>query len=312
MAKGKCQMSNGLRARPPFHLPFAICLLTFSILPLSGCVPKHAAERHVYVGPTETISEVVQAVNQNNRRLPSLWAKGYFEANIVDQGRKHFVNGEVTQLYRQPNELRLVATKDIAGRIFEVGNNRERYWLTVKGDVDTMWWGSYDENGNTAADTRQMPIQPQLLIEVLGVGPIDEDLTRAPFPVMRFNNDADAYMFVWNVRVPDRFVAQREVWYDRQTKLPVKVLLFDPNGRVVLRADLSKHGPVEVEGTPQNEWPKVATNYRLYFPDTGTSMTFELSDLALQRRGAPNDRSFAFPNEPGVGHVVQVDQQANR
>ena len=183
---------------------------------------------------------------------------------------------------------------------------------TVKGDADTMWWGSYDENGNTSADTRQMPIQPQLLLEVLGVGVIDEDLTRQPFPVMRFNNDADAYMFVWNVRVPDRFVAQKEVWYDRQTKLPMKVLLFDANGRVVLRADLSKHQPVEVEGAPKEEWPKVATNCRLYFPDSGTSMMFELNDLSLRHGGAPNDRSFVFPNEPGVNHVVQVDRQADQ
>jgi len=58
---------------------------------------------------------------------------------------------------------------------------------------------------------------------------------------------------VWNVRVPDRYVAQKEVWYDRKTKLPIKVLLFDPNGRVVLRADLSKHKPVQaqqVQGQP--------------------------------------------------------------
>jgi hypothetical protein len=301
---------------PHFHLPFAICLLTFSILLSSGCVPKRANERRVYIGPTETISEVVQAVNANNRRLPTLWSSGYFEADIMDKGRRHYVNGDITLLYRQPGEMRLVAKKDIAGAIFEVGNNRQRYWLTVKGDVDTMWWGSYDENGNSSPDARQMPIQPQLLMEVLGVGMIDEDLARQPFPVMRFNNDADVYMFVWNVRVPDRYVAQKEVWYDRKTKLPTKVLLFDENGRVVLRADLSKHQPVEVEGSGRNEWPMVATNYRLYFPDSGTSMTFELNHLALQRETrrvkVPNDSSFAFPSEPGVNHVVQVDKEADR
>src|SRR4051794_27754120 len=99
MAKGKCQMSNGLRAVTPFHLPLSICLLTFSIFPSSGCVPKHATERHVYVGPTETISEVVQSINANNQRLPSLWSKGYFEADIMDRGTRHFVNGDITQLY---------------------------------------------------------------------------------------------------------------------------------------------------------------------------------------------------------------------
>jgi len=294
-------------------------LLVISLLLTFGCVPKQPNERHVYIGPTETISEVAHSVNQNNRRLPTLWASGYFEADIMDQGRRHYVNGDITLLYRQPNEMRLVAKKDIAGTIFEVGNNQQRYWLTVKGDADTMWWGSYDEDGNTTADTRKMPIQPQLLLEVLGVGVIDEDLTRQPFPVMRFNNDADAYMFVWNVRVPDRYVAQKEVWYDRKTKLPIKVLLFDPNGRVVLRADLSKHKPVQVQqvqGAGEAEQPTVASVYRLYFPDNGTSMMFELNNLELQHEmravKVPNDKSFAFPNELGVDHVVQVDKQADR
>ena len=67
---------------------------------------------------------------------------------------------------------------------------------------------------------------------------------------MRFNNDADAYMFLWNVKLPDRWAVQKEIWYDRATLLPKLVLLFDENGRVVLRAYLSNYKSVEVANVP--------------------------------------------------------------
>ena len=50
---------------------------------------------------------------------------------------------------------------------------------------------------------------------------------------MRFNNDAWAYMLVWNKPLRDRWAAEKEVWYDIVTKLPKLVLLFDANGRVL-------------------------------------------------------------------------------
>jgi hypothetical protein len=48
---------------------------------------------------------------------------------------------------------------------------------------------------------------------------IPTNFLQQPSPVMLFNNDYDAYMILWTVMLPDRWVAQREIWYDRKTKL---------------------------------------------------------------------------------------------
>jgi hypothetical protein len=257
------------------------------------------------------MNSVVAAINANNSRVPTLWAKGYFEANLVDRGRRQFVNGDINLIYRQPGDMRLVAKKDVAGPVFEVGSNAERYWLIVKGDVDTMWHGRHD--ASPSSSSKELPIQPELMLEVLGVSTIDPNFKQPPVPVMRFNNDSDTYTFVWNAPLPDRWVATKEVWYDRATKLPVKVVLFDANGRVVLRANLSNHKPVGDGGA---DAPKVATGYKLYFPDSGTTMSFELNELALQRgqgdKAVPNDRSFLFPREPGVNRIIDVDSADER
>ncbi|GIW75248.1 MAG: hypothetical protein KatS3mg104_0311 [Phycisphaerae bacterium] len=68
-----------------------------------------------------------------------------------------------------------------------------------------------------------LPVRPDLMAEVLGVGPINSDLLKEPFPVVRFNNDQRAYMLTWQVLLSDRWVVQKEVWYDVQT-------LFTPIG----------------------------------------------------------------------------------
>ncbi len=53
-----------------------------------------------------------------------------------------------------------------------------------------------------------------MVLEVLGVGMIGSNFLAPPAPVMRFNNDTHAYMFVWSVPLADRWAAQKEIWYD--------------------------------------------------------------------------------------------------
>lgn len=274
---------------------------------LAGCPPKPPPPQ-AYYGPTEPIDVVIRSINDNNRQIPTVWASGTFEARIGDeQGRKHFVNGMVTLVHEKPVGLRVVGNKELVGTLFEIGSNEERFWLIAGGDVDTMWHGSYA----AAVSSGGIPIRPELVIEVLGIGHIDTNLRREPFPVLRFNNDADAYMIVWHVGLPDRLVAQKEVWYDRQTKHPKLVLLFDEHGRIILRAYLDRFQPVEIDGVPEEDRPVMATRYDLFFPESGSTLRLDLEQLKLKNDGAPNERSFRFPTAQldRVGKVISLDER---
>ena len=99
--------------------------------------------------------------------------------------------------------------------------------------------------------------------------------------------------------------AEKEVWYDVQTKLPKLVLLFDANGRVILRAYLSE--PKDVEGTAA----KMQSKYDLYFPESKSQMSFQLTEIKEsiiinERVKIPNPGSFAFPEEPGVKKQIEI------
>ncbi len=308
---------RGERARR-LLLFLALCLLPW--LTVSGCVqPKRNIQtRPPWYGPTESMSEVVSQINRNNRAITSLWAAHDFEADILDdQGRSHFVNGDGTLLFARPFNVRLLGDKPVVGRVFDIGANADRYWLLLPEQVRTMWWGWFEHVGKPCV--QELPIRPDLLLEVLGIGEIGPDLLAEPAPVMRFNNDAHAYMFIWVFAAPDRLIAQKEVWYDRETKLPRLVLLFDSDGRILLRAYLSEHAPVESPGVPRENWPQVATRYELFFPQpgrtpdqagpVGSTLRFTLRNPALSRRGFPRPASFSFPDNPPIPreNVIQVD-----
>jgi hypothetical protein len=276
---------------------------------LLGCRAPSPAP---YYGPTEPLNQLVARINANNQQVPTLHGEGHFDASFKTEGKPRSVQGELTLNYSYPRSLSFIGKDLVLGRILEVGSNDSRYWVVAgpRGDERTrMWWGAYKNINRVKSN--DLPVQPDALIEVLGVQPIETDFLQPAAPVLRFNNDADAYMIVWSIPLQDRWAAQKEIWYDRKTKLPTLVLLFDKDGRIMLRAYLLNHQPVEVAGTPKDRWPKVATEYRLFFPDSGSTVRFYLKDaLALKKGSVPNARTFAFPVDiDAIPHVIELDEQ---
>ncbi len=285
---------------------------SLALLLLAGCVTR---PKPGYYGPTDPMATVVNEVNANNILLPTLFAHHYTEANIRDpqKNKTTFINAGGDLFVRKPHELLMRGKKDLAGLIFELGSTEDRYWLTVFAGEDTMWWGWHRNDGKDCV--RQIPFRPDLLGEVLGINAINTSFTQPPVPVMRFNNDLDVYMIVWQAALPGRWYAEKEVWYERQTKRPVKVLLFDRGGRIVLRADLTQHQQVAVSDAPKEHWPWIATAYDLFFPETQSTMSIKLSDPALtSKSGHPKPGTIRFPEDSGVpaNHVIQIDKDCEK
>ncbi|HSV14487.1 MAG TPA: hypothetical protein VLI90_09515 [Tepidisphaeraceae bacterium] len=283
-------------------------LLLFAAALLPACRRPEPSPAKVYTGPTQPMVEVVQAINANNIKVPSIWAQLEYNATIVDKerGTSNVVSGDGSLLYRRPMSLLLRGQKDVAGTIFTIGSNDTEFWMIVTAGADTTWWGHYANIEKPCC--RKIPVRPDLVLAVLGVGLFDVDFLESPVPVMRFNNDADCYMFVWNIKRSDRWTAQKEIWFDRATKQPRRVYLFDENGRVILRAYLRNHGPLEVPGMPRDQWPQVARHYELYFPDEGSRMTFDFTNAATEHNGSPRPAAFHRPEEPGTKEVIQIDR----
>jgi hypothetical protein len=283
---------------------------------LSGCCCHPTPpEHHDYIGPTDPMDIVIRDINRNSSRIPTLWTALNFTANIIDPN-KHTataVSGDGILMYSRPNSLLVTCDKDVAGQVFQLGSNNDQFWVKIRssGDAFNYWWGHYANLGKPCC--RAIPIRPDMVLEVLGVGVYRSNFLQMPAPVMRFDNSADAYIFDINQPVGDRWETQEEIWYDRQTKLPVKVLLYEADGRVALKADLSQQTPVVSDGVSSEQSPQIARHYDLFFPDTGTKMTLDfLNDPEIQhkaRRGLlPNAGSFHRPEKGDGDNEIQIDK----
>ncbi len=226
------------------------------------------------------------------------------------------VAGDGSLLYARPIALRLVGTKDIAGEVFQLGSNGKEFWVKIRSGSSSynFWWGHYSNLGQPGC--QPIPIRPDMVVHVLGIGLYQPNFLEEPVPVMRFDNEHDVYVFDRNVRSADRWETQEEIWYDRATKLPVRVLIYGNDGRVALKANLSDYVPIELVDVPTDQSPKVARKYDLLFPDNGTQISFTFLNPALvhkmRRVSLPNAGSFTFtlPDDPNI-KVIQIDANCN-
>ena len=299
---------------PPFDVGRSLaCLTLVAVLALAACNGPKAPSTAPYVRPEQTLSlaELIERINSANAQIRSLYLESEggagFEANLREsrQQSARFVNGDIVAIYLAPDKLRLKGKKAGAGDVFDLGSNGERFWLHLPTEK-LLYTGSFDGLDPEAA--RQLPVRPDLVLEVLGIVPLESDLLKTPAPMLRVNPDSDVYMLTYAEPVdgpPPRWSIVKEVWYDRQTLLPKLVVLFDAHGDPVLRAYLSQHKQIGQDG------PLLASRYDLYFPETGSNMWFRFQELHPRNprnRRFPNEGSFNPPDPTAVPEVVDLDQ----
>jgi hypothetical protein len=300
---------------PPKNMMIRIAALIYLAMFLVGCCPKQPETRPPWFGETRTIYEVVEQINANNQLIPTLYASVDIKDLVVTdaKGDEDSYSGDGELMYRRPGNLSFIGNHPVAGEMFRMGSNADNYWIAIP-RAKQAWWGHHRNVGKKCVQA--LPIRPDLIVEVLGVSTTDTNLLAPSFPVMRFNHDAHAYVFVWHDRQPDRLIAAKEIWYDRESLAPIKVLLFDTNGRTILKATLGEHQTIEVPELPTERRPKIATLYQLEFPGSKAKLDLKLTDVALtyrNRRGIvfPNNNSFTTPLNKWpveVEKVVQVDK----
>ncbi len=280
---------------------------------LAGCCSK--PQPQAYWGPTLGVQEVVQTINANNQRIPSVWCYlKEFSVEVLDEHEaSHIYSGNDGNLiFQRPRNLYLVCNM-LSVEAFEIGTTQQVYWLKVP-PADKMWKGTYARIAGV--DLRQLPIAPEMILDVLGVGTIDDNLLRWPLPVMRFDNYRDAYALLWSFPLEDHWAALKEVWYDRKSLLPVEVRLYDARGRMAVQALLSDPQPLaatQEDAAGAADAPRMATNYDLLFPETQTRLHLRLAHPSLRNGNIPNAKTFQVLQQthldnPEVKDVYDLDR----
>jgi hypothetical protein len=272
-------------------------LILITVVLAGGCQTSRPAADRLATPPRE----IVARINANSQRIPSLWARInlYAEMRDPETGKRQSIYATGGNLlYRAPGDLRMRATKDLAGLLLDVGINSDRYWVIAPPPgPDKMWWGYVHSQSQPA----EMLLRPQDLLAALAIRPID--LAGSEASDLRYRREGDVDVLTWYSRSGGQDRAVREVFYDSETLLPKTVVLFGADGRAALEAKLSNYASVDSPSKPE---PRVARLCQLRFPQDGSWAELRLLDMQISRKGVPNEGSFTFPERPPVSKVKQV------
>ena len=289
------------------HLPIVLLVLIAS----TGCCPANRACVDVpRLNPPGLLAmnEVAAAINGNNQRIPSLWASLNYSATIKAEGQTHSVTSDDgVLLYMQPGFFRLNGKKEFVGTVFDMGINDTEFWLEIVPGAKELRWGSLKQLAREGV--AGIPVDPRAVGEVLAVSLIGPNFLSTPVPAMHYEALSDSYVFDFNEQSTDHWFVQKQIWYDRLTLRPRRVMLYDVKGVPQLDARLSNDIRVQTPGAPMANWPMVAGDFHLFFPIDGSTMEFTLKDVRLYKqmpndRHIPNRASFDRPEpEPDVRSI---------
>ncbi len=130
--------------------------------------------------PVTTLDQVIAAVNQNAARVVSYQTNN---ASITVPGMPGIplLRGNIAA--QAPGKVRLQASTALTGPEVDLGANDELFWFWVKrNEPPALYFSRHDQFANSAAK-QVMPIEPQWLLDALGMMQLSpNDRHEGPFP----------------------------------------------------------------------------------------------------------------------------------
>jgi hypothetical protein len=185
-------------------------------------------------------ASAVRFVNRNNARISSpVQAKRIHARGHVTDERGKRTNFDLSGglLFIKPRYL-YFDLRQLGQTVIRFGSNDTQYWLWIKPEIDTLWWGTYAALDGTAS--RRIPIPPDMLIESLGLDELPGSDAAAD---VVYRVDGDANQLLWTRRDSNgAIMLTKEIWLDRRPPhLIRRVLSRDADGRVVFDAALDDY-----------------------------------------------------------------------
>lgn len=278
-----------------------------SCLALGGCPPPPPNPPDRPYSVERSLSAIVNTINGNNSQIdrPLYASPVQVTAKFVDdRGHSHSYVLEGGLLVRCPSDFRLDLRHSLSEPIMQVAANAEEFWLWIRPETSTYWWGRFANVGKTCMDA--MPLRPDELAEVLGMRPLPTAQQGVVGPARIFGDRYDRLVYL---RKSDGgFLVEREYWVERSAPFLVRLILFrDELGRRSMNALLDDY---------RADWsggPLIAHKISVYWPQKSGRLEEGRLLLTIDRWTEPNrisSRAFVRPESApeGIARTVQVDQ----
>lgn len=246
------------------------------------------------------LAVVVDTVNRNNARLDQPIYVPIVDVNASltdDAGKRQRFTLRGRLVMQRPASLWMQLDHSLEADQMRLGSNEREYWLVIRGDFSTMWWGKHEHAGKTCV--RSLRLDPTRLADALGLAMLPERGMLGPY---RYCNPRfDELMYgrhdpLGGLRVDRAYLVDRFEPY-----LLRGVTYYDAMGRPEVLVSLDELQPLGEGG------PLLPRRVSLTWFETKDWMRMELS--GVQIRENVSARTFERPTQPpaGIRTMEQID-----
>jgi hypothetical protein len=214
-------------AKGEINFIFYICIFVI----LSGCGDNIIKPLPVCPGKNDVIESLAALQSQSENMTPLFTNNGKFSIQYYDRDelqKQHF-NIRIL-LVKPPSEIYLQAKTGIIDKAMILGSNAEEFWLQVKPELSSYWWGNWSEQDSDAG----IMINPKTMLEALGIAQIDANA------IWSLENEGAYDVLTKTVRGA---VNKKLYIYCCDYRVR-KIQYYDSNGKPVVLAKLDKYKEV--------------------------------------------------------------------
>jgi hypothetical protein len=230
------------------------------------------------------LDEVIQVVNNNSSQIHSFATD---EAVLSLSGTPSL---RANIAFERPRRLRLRAGTALTGPELDVGSNDSLFWIWIMRQPP-LYYCRHDRFATSPA-RRMLPIQPEWLIEALGVAEFDPALPHQGPTV-----HPDGRLEIQTLRqTPDGPTTKRTI-VDAVTGVVLEQSVYDAQGLLVARATARRHRRDPLTGLIM---PRLV---EIECPRAQLSIRLELGNVRINPPEGVPAELWAMPQLPGTPMV---------
>lgn len=294
-----------MRVRGVLTTLISVCILS-AALPLTGCTSTQTKPRFERPEVLPSYTRTTDRFNARVERLDKVWASTVVTIRTPkESGGTRIDQAEGYLQIEQPDKTSLSIMK-LGETYFYLGSDDVGYWWLDLSDRDrkVALYGLHAEATPAIVAELGLPVHPQELLDLFGLTRLPDraDGDTGTSAVAPGISEWDEERGMIRVTLPAKW-GTRALWLDPVTMAPQRAELRDARGRPRAVCEMARYTSVPVRGDGRVP-PKIASQYRVEFPESGARATIELYGT-MNKPISP--RAFDFENlveSYGVDEVI--------
>ncbi len=261
-----------------------VALLGLEVLCGASCPRRRGPQSPVarVLPATPSLQQVIEVVNRNSLQIHDFQTT---EARLSGRG---FPTLRASLAFERQKRFRLRADSAF-GPELDLGSNDQEFWFWVKrSDPPAIYFARHDCFADSPARS-SIPIEPDWLIEALGITQFDPALPhQGPYPL------AGNRLEIRTIRETPTGPAIKATVVDAATGWVVEQRMYDPQGRLTASATAEGHRQDPLSGLVMPSRVKVSS------PVAEFSMEVDLGSVQINRGLASAGELWTLPRYEGA------------